>query len=249
MSYQRKEISPEEIQRQETICRHIFDRVTADGRRPLAMVDTYGCQQNEADSEKLRGYLAEMGFGWQQPGAEGHEPQLHPGSISGKGRPRPAVHAGSGVRPPRAVALPGAAGACYDQQKAGLCHREKRRCRGGGHPPAPGRFGKGMALHHVRLQQFLHLLHRALRPGSGAVPPTGGCGGGGAEADRGGVSGHYPSGAERELLRQGFGLRRRFCRLDCHGGRHSRGLCAALYDQSPQGRHREAVPDQATTGC
>jgi tRNA-2-methylthio-N6-dimethylallyladenosine synthase len=27
------------------------------------MVDTFGCQQNEDDSEKLRGYLAEMGFG------------------------------------------------------------------------------------------------------------------------------------------------------------------------------------------
>ena len=30
------------------------------------MVDTYGCQQNEADSEKLRGYLAEMGYGFTQ---------------------------------------------------------------------------------------------------------------------------------------------------------------------------------------
>ncbi|MBQ2160043.1 MAG: tRNA (N6-isopentenyl adenosine(37)-C2)-methylthiotransferase MiaB, partial [Oscillospiraceae bacterium] len=30
------------------------------------MVDTYGCQQNEADSEKLRGYLTEMGYGMTQ---------------------------------------------------------------------------------------------------------------------------------------------------------------------------------------
>ena len=29
---------------------------------PLAWVDTYGCQQNEADSELLRGMLAEMGY-------------------------------------------------------------------------------------------------------------------------------------------------------------------------------------------
>ena len=29
---------------------------------PLALVDTYGCQQKEADSEKLRGMLAEMGY-------------------------------------------------------------------------------------------------------------------------------------------------------------------------------------------
>ena len=32
------------------------------GARPLAMIDTYGCQQNVADSEKLRGMLAEMGY-------------------------------------------------------------------------------------------------------------------------------------------------------------------------------------------
>ena len=30
------------------------------------MVDTYGCQQNEADSEKLRGYLRAMGFDFTQ---------------------------------------------------------------------------------------------------------------------------------------------------------------------------------------
>ena len=66
MAYIRKEIAAEEIARQEEICRRIFDRVTADGQRPLAMVDTYGCQQNEADSEKLRGYLQEMGYGFTQ---------------------------------------------------------------------------------------------------------------------------------------------------------------------------------------
>ena len=66
MPYERKEIAPGKIREQEEICRRIFDRVTADGRRPLAMVDTYGCQQNEADSEKLRGYLAEMGYGFTQ---------------------------------------------------------------------------------------------------------------------------------------------------------------------------------------
>ena len=29
---------------------------------PLALVDTYGCQQNEADSEQIRGMLREMGY-------------------------------------------------------------------------------------------------------------------------------------------------------------------------------------------
>lgn len=66
MPYERKEIDAGAIQAQEEICRRIFARVTAGGRSPLAMVDTYGCQQNEADSEKLRGYLALMGYGFTQ---------------------------------------------------------------------------------------------------------------------------------------------------------------------------------------
>jgi len=32
------------------------------GRTPTAYVETYGCQQNEADSEKLRGYLVQSGY-------------------------------------------------------------------------------------------------------------------------------------------------------------------------------------------
>ena len=66
MSYERRVIDREKIREQEEICGRIFDAVTADGRRPLAMVDTYGCQQNEADSEKIRGYLAEMGYSFTQ---------------------------------------------------------------------------------------------------------------------------------------------------------------------------------------
>ena len=62
MAYVRKEISTESIRAQERICAGINERL---GEKPrLAMVDTYGCQQNEADSEKLRGYLAEMGYGF-----------------------------------------------------------------------------------------------------------------------------------------------------------------------------------------
>ncbi len=63
MPIERKVIDIEKIEEQRAICAQIFERVTADGQRPLAMVDTYGCQQNEADSEKIRGYLAEMGYG------------------------------------------------------------------------------------------------------------------------------------------------------------------------------------------
>ena len=66
MAYVRKTIDGAEIRRQETICARIGERLRAGGARPLAMVDTYGCQQNEADSEKLRGYLAEMGCDFTQ---------------------------------------------------------------------------------------------------------------------------------------------------------------------------------------
>ena len=61
MAYTREEISPERIAAQEAVAARIAARFAAEGRRPLAMVDTYGCQQNESDSERIRGYLAEMG--------------------------------------------------------------------------------------------------------------------------------------------------------------------------------------------
>ncbi|MDR0491257.1 MAG: tRNA (N6-isopentenyl adenosine(37)-C2)-methylthiotransferase MiaB [Oscillospiraceae bacterium] len=44
--------------------RQIRETVGARAVPPLAYVDTYGCQQNEADSEKLRGMLGTMGFGF-----------------------------------------------------------------------------------------------------------------------------------------------------------------------------------------
>ena len=66
MSYQRIEIPESDIQRQLDICAQLRAHFSAGGRQPLAMVDTYGCQQNEADSEKLRGYLRAMGFDFTQ---------------------------------------------------------------------------------------------------------------------------------------------------------------------------------------
>ena len=59
-------ISPEEIARQKDFCARVLERSTAAHKSPLAFVDTYGCQQNEADSERIRGYLAEMGYGFTQ---------------------------------------------------------------------------------------------------------------------------------------------------------------------------------------
>ena len=54
-------ISPAQVEKQLEHCAAVA-RLTAQwGEQPLAFVDTYGCQQNEADSERLRGYLARMG--------------------------------------------------------------------------------------------------------------------------------------------------------------------------------------------
>ena len=59
MAYERREIPPEEVARQLEYCRRIRERHTG---TPLALVDTYGCQQNEADSQRLRGWLQEAGY-------------------------------------------------------------------------------------------------------------------------------------------------------------------------------------------
>ena len=41
-------------------------------RKRLAMVRTYGCQQNVSDGEKLKGMFQEMGFGlYRGPGGSG----------------------------------------------------------------------------------------------------------------------------------------------------------------------------------
>ncbi|MBR2832748.1 MAG: tRNA (N6-isopentenyl adenosine(37)-C2)-methylthiotransferase MiaB [Oscillospiraceae bacterium] len=44
--------------------------MNAAGRERLALVDTFGCQQNEADSERIRGMLREMGYGFTEREAE-----------------------------------------------------------------------------------------------------------------------------------------------------------------------------------
>ncbi len=59
-------ISPAEIDRQLDFCQKIAQIYAARPEPPLAFVDTYGCQQNEADSERIRGYLRAMGYGFTQ---------------------------------------------------------------------------------------------------------------------------------------------------------------------------------------
>ena len=59
-------ISREDIARQMDHCRAVAQINAQRPQPPLAFVDTYGCQQNEADSERIRGYLQEMGYGFTQ---------------------------------------------------------------------------------------------------------------------------------------------------------------------------------------
>lgn len=66
MAYQRKELEPAVIEEQLKVCGRVKALLHTEERHLLAMVDTYGCQQNEADSERLRGYLAAMGYGMTQ---------------------------------------------------------------------------------------------------------------------------------------------------------------------------------------
>ena len=55
-------IPAEDIRRQKEYCAELKALNAQLARRPLAYVDTYGCQQNEADSELIRGMLADMGY-------------------------------------------------------------------------------------------------------------------------------------------------------------------------------------------
>jgi len=59
---QNQSISPEDILRQKEYIRALSEQNTANAVSPTAYVDTYGCQQNEADSQHLRGMLSEMGY-------------------------------------------------------------------------------------------------------------------------------------------------------------------------------------------
>ena len=56
-------ISHEQKRRQDSFCGQIKEYWQAQGITPIAFVDTYGCQQNEADSERIRGMLDACGYG------------------------------------------------------------------------------------------------------------------------------------------------------------------------------------------
>ncbi len=62
MNRETTNITPEQVSAQLEFCDKVGQRNQALSHSPLAFVDTYGCQQNEADSERIRGYLAQMGY-------------------------------------------------------------------------------------------------------------------------------------------------------------------------------------------
>ncbi|MBU5435237.1 tRNA (N6-isopentenyl adenosine(37)-C2)-methylthiotransferase MiaB [Pseudoflavonifractor sp. MSJ-37] len=64
MKRETTQIGPAQIAAQMDYCMKVHAMNAGMDHTPLAMVDTYGCQQNEADSERLRGYLSEMGYGF-----------------------------------------------------------------------------------------------------------------------------------------------------------------------------------------
>ena len=55
-------ISEAQLETQFAYCDKIAALWQLDSRTPTAYVETYGCQQNEADSEKIRGYLTQSGY-------------------------------------------------------------------------------------------------------------------------------------------------------------------------------------------
>ena len=59
---QNREISAEEMAQQQDYIRKIRAVTESRASQPLAFVETYGCQQNTSDSEKIKGMLFEMGY-------------------------------------------------------------------------------------------------------------------------------------------------------------------------------------------
>ena len=55
-------ITPEQVDGQLAVCQKIHAYWLEKGVTPKAYVETYGCQQNEADSERIRGMLVESGY-------------------------------------------------------------------------------------------------------------------------------------------------------------------------------------------
>ena len=65
-----RSVTEEELAAQRAVMDRLAEANAALPEAPLAWVDTYGCQQNEADSEVIRGMLRQMGYGFTDSEAE-----------------------------------------------------------------------------------------------------------------------------------------------------------------------------------
>ena len=63
-------LSAGEMERQRAYTQRMAALLRRPDRRPLAMVETYGCQQNVADSQRIMGMLREMGCGFTREAGE-----------------------------------------------------------------------------------------------------------------------------------------------------------------------------------
>jgi tRNA-2-methylthio-N6-dimethylallyladenosine synthase len=61
-----RQVSPEELEQQAMFSARVREHYETEkcGLAPLAYVRTFGCQQNVADSERMKGMLSRMGFGF-----------------------------------------------------------------------------------------------------------------------------------------------------------------------------------------
>ncbi len=64
MKQNNKYIDETEMLRQREFIDEIRLRLEKGDKKPLAFIETYGCQQNSSDSEKIKGMLCDMGFGF-----------------------------------------------------------------------------------------------------------------------------------------------------------------------------------------
>ena len=62
MAAQTEIISQQQLQIQQDYADQVRAYWMRQGRQPTAYIDTYGCQQNEADSERMLGMLLDMGY-------------------------------------------------------------------------------------------------------------------------------------------------------------------------------------------
>ena len=63
-------IPQDQVEAQLALCSQVQAYWHGQGRTPTAYVETYGCQQNEADSERIRGLLGSLRL-WLRPGPGG----------------------------------------------------------------------------------------------------------------------------------------------------------------------------------